>query len=127
MALRCLIVDDNPSYLRAARELLSAEGLLVVGVATTGSEARDRAGELLPDLILIDLNLGSESGFDVARQLAGNGQSAGARVILISSQDEDDLAELIEASPAIGFIAKSELSAEAIETLVLQSPKNGQT
>jgi CheY-like chemotaxis protein len=124
MALTCLIVDDNPGFLRAAQELLSLEGLAVVGVAATGVEAVSRVAKLRPDVVLIDLNLGSESGFDLARVLAADPLAAQSARILISSRAEDELAELIEESPALGFLAKPDLSAEAIRKLVLNGRRS---
>jgi PleD family two-component response regulator len=72
VALRCLIVDDNPGFLHAASALLEQEGVRVVGVASTGAEAVRRAAELRLDVTLLDVDLGGESGFDVARQLVGD-------------------------------------------------------
>ena len=94
--------------------MLEREGVAVVGVAVNGAEALRRAREFRPDVALVDISLGAESGFDVGWQVTphvGN-------VILISSQDEDDYAELIADSPAVGFLSKADLSAEAIRRLV---------
>jgi DNA-binding NarL/FixJ family response regulator len=113
--LRCVIVDDNPSVLIAARGLLEREGISVVGVAANSAEALEAVAELRPDVVLVDIDLGGESGFDLARRLDG------ASVILISTHAERDYADLIEASPAVGFLAKSELSASAIRA-VLNAP-----
>lgn len=123
MVLRCLIVDDNPQFLEAARELLDREGIDVVGVASTGVQALERAGELGPDVTLVDIDLGDESGFDVAQRLAdGEGRS---RVILISTYAETDFADLIAASPAVGFVSKSDLSASAISLILERADSEG--
>lgn len=116
--LRCLIVDDNPRFLSAARGLLEREGFEVVGVASTGTEAIARIQELSPDVTLLDIHLGSESGFEVARRLHQQTNHATSRVILISTHDEQDYADLIAASPALGFLAKSDLSAGAVRDLL---------
>jgi CheY-like chemotaxis protein len=113
--LSCLIVDDNAEYLEAARSLLEREGVTVVGVAATASDALERVGELRPQVALVDIDLGADSGFEVARGIA---KAAPTVVILISTHAEDDFAELIAESPAAGFISKSELSARAIQGLV---------
>jgi CheY-like chemotaxis protein len=113
--LRCLIVDDNPHFLEAARVLLEREGAVVVGVASTGAEAIERIQELSPDVTLLDIDLGGESGFEVARRLH---QQAACPVILISTHAEEDYADLIAASPALGFLAKSTLSASAVRDLL---------
>jgi DNA-binding NarL/FixJ family response regulator len=115
--LRCLIVDDNASFLRAAGTLLERQGLAVVGVASNGGEALRRARELRPDVVLVDIVLGGESGFDVARELAAD-DATDPTVILVSTHAEADFADLIQDTPAAGFVPKSELSAEAIRRLV---------
>ncbi len=123
MPLRCLLVDDNEAFLEAASLLLEREGVTVVGVASTIAEALRQARALQPDLILVDIGLGNESGFDLARLLARGGQGGqGADVILISTGAEADYAELIAESPAAGFLAKSELSARGISRILGHTP-----
>ena len=126
MALRSLIVDDNAGYLAAACALLEREGVDVVGVASSCAEAVQLAGKLHPDVALVDIDLGDESGFDVARRLAGAGGSALSPVVLISAYPEGDFAELIAASPAVGFLAKSNVSADNILELLRSSADGGQ-
>jgi DNA-binding NarL/FixJ family response regulator len=118
MTLRLMIVDDNPGFLVAARDLLQGEGLDVVAVASNSAEALRRAAELQPDVTLVDLDLGDESGFELARQLTVATAQTGSPVILISAYREQDLGDLVEASPALGFVSKSRLSAKAIRSLV---------
>jgi DNA-binding NarL/FixJ family response regulator len=114
MTLRVLIVDDNESFLGAARTLLERQGLSIVGLATTIAEARQQAGELRPDVVLVDISLGAESGFDLAHQLVEEDLDGTATVILTSTHAEADFADLIGESPAAGFVPKSHLSATAI-------------
>jgi CheY-like chemotaxis protein len=116
--VRCLIVDDSRRFLDAARGLLESQGMAVVGVASTGAEALRQVEELRPDVTLVDLDLGGESGFEVARRLEHDGGQSPPRMILISTHDEQDYADLIEASPAVGFLPKSALSAAAIRRLL---------
>ena len=117
MSLRAVIVDDSAEFLRVARSMLEREGITVVGSAQTGVEALRSAQEHDPDVVLLDVGLGEESGFDVAERLS---QASGARirVILISARSEQDLREFIDASPAIGFVPKALLSADAITKLL---------
>lgn len=117
MELRCLIVDDNPSFLEAASALLERGGVAIVGVASSGQKALERAAETQPDVALVDISLGSESGFDVARQLAAS-DAGGLKVILISTRGEAEFADLIEEAPVAGFVSKAQLSADAIRRLV---------
>jgi DNA-binding NarL/FixJ family response regulator len=115
MPLRCLIVDDHPAFLAAARDLLQRQGVSVVGLASTGADALRLSEELRPDVTLVDVELGSESGFDVARSLAGNGTQ---QLVLISTYAEQDFSELVATSPAAGFLSKSDLSRAAIEAVL---------
>jgi DNA-binding NarL/FixJ family response regulator len=66
--------------------------------------------------VLIDIVLGGESGFEVARQLSERGMGTAA-LILISTHSRADFANLIAESPAAGFLPKSELSADAIRRI----------
>jgi DNA-binding NarL/FixJ family response regulator len=111
--MRCLIVDDNRRFLDAARTLLEREGLAVVGIALTSAEALRETEVLRPDIVLVDVSLGAESGFELARRLVAD-HDRGPKVVLISTRSEADLADLIALSPAAGFLSKSDLSAEAI-------------
>ena len=127
MAFSVLIVDDNLPFLQAARVLLEQEGLRVVGVAASSAEALRRAEELRPEVVLVDITLGDESGFDLARRLAGGGPAGGCRddgaaVILISTHSEADFADLIAESVAEGFLPKPELSARAIARIMAGRP-----
>ena len=116
MGVSCLIVDDNPRFLRAARTLLEREGLTISGVATTSADALRQAATLEPDVVLVDVSLGDESGFELAKRLVAD--HARGAVILISTRSEGELADAIRLSPAAGFLVKSELSAEAIRSLL---------
>ena len=117
MPLRCLIVDDNASFLEAAAHILQREGLTVVGAASSIADALTKARELRPDVILVDIMLGQESGFDLARRLA-EADVGDPSVILISTHAEADFEDLIEEAPAAGFMPKSQLSASMIRRLV---------
>jgi CheY-like chemotaxis protein len=122
MPLRCLLVDDSDAFLRVASVLLEREGVTVAGVASNSAEALRQARALRPDVILVDVGLGDESGFDLARLLAQDGYGGQAAVIMISARAETDYAELTAESPAAGFLAKSELSARAIDRILGRIP-----
>jgi DNA-binding NarL/FixJ family response regulator len=105
-------------FLEDARLLLEQDGLRVVGVAATSAEALREAAELRPEIILVDIALGDESGFDLARRLARHEGGAGPAVILTSTRSAADFADLIADSAAAGFLPKAELSADAIRRIV---------
>jgi DNA-binding NarL/FixJ family response regulator len=117
--LRCLIVDDNTGFREEMRGLLTEQGLDVVGGAGSAADAHRQIAELRPDVALIDINLGDDSGLALARQLHEQpGQAGLPHLILISTHDEAEYADLIEASPAIGFLAKIDLSAATIRRML---------
>jgi DNA-binding NarL/FixJ family response regulator len=122
MCRRCLIVDDNPGYLSEACDLLQRQGMSVVGVASNGGVALAIAASDRPDLALVDVDLGTESGLDVARALATSDEPV--PVILISAYAEKDLRELLEDSPAVGFLPKSVVSRAAIDDLLGDRDEN---
>jgi DNA-binding NarL/FixJ family response regulator len=116
---RCLIVDDNTSFREEMRALLVEQGLDVIGGAGSAADAHRQIAELRPDVVLIDIDLGGESGFELARQLRTEPRDAASpHVILISTHDEAEYADLIQASPAIGFLAKCDLSAASVRRML---------
>ena len=113
-----MIVDDNRDFLDAAARLLEHQGISVVAVATSSVEGMQRIRELQPDVTLVDIDLGEESGFDVVEKLHRNGSGAAVRTILISTHAEEDFAEMVAASPALAFIPKAALSGAAIRDVL---------
>ena len=124
MTLQALIVDDNRDFLQAARTLLERDGITVRGVALTSTEGARLARELNPDVILVDIDLGGESGFDLTQRLDGDA-ALGSRVILISTHAEQDFADLVAQSPALGFLSKSRLSGTAVREMMSRGQPNG--
>jgi DNA-binding NarL/FixJ family response regulator len=115
MALRIVIVDDSLDFLDAARDALQKEGAIVEGSASTSAEALHLAEALQPDVILVDVHLGDESGLELAQRLA---EAHDTPIVLISAYLASELADLIVASAAIGFVSKSELSATTVSNLL---------
>jgi CheY-like chemotaxis protein len=123
MGLRLIVVDDNRSFADFARVLLERQGERVLGVACTSAEAVKLVAELRPDVVLVDMTLGDECGLDLAQLLAQPGCATAPVVILISAYSPCDVAELIAASPAAGFLPKPDLSADAIRQIVASSAR----
>jgi DNA-binding NarL/FixJ family response regulator len=123
LPVTCLIVDDSPQFYEAARQLLDDDGIMVVGFAANADEALDETLALRPDVVLVDVDLGTESGFDVADRLAGLPQG-GPPVVLISAESGTELAELVAASGALGFISKTDLSGDSILELLARNPED---
>jgi DNA-binding NarL/FixJ family response regulator len=111
-----LIVDDHETFRAGARRLLEAGGLDVIGEAADADAAIAAVDALRPELVLLDINLGPTSGFDVARQLTQGGD--GPEVILISSHEHWDVGAEIAACGARGFLAKDALSVAAVRRVL---------
>ncbi|MGB8402885.1 MAG: response regulator [Mycobacterium sp.] len=116
--MRCVLVDDNDQFLDVARRLLERGGFAVVGTASTSADALRSVRDLRPDVTVVDVHLGSESGFDLAEQLRRDAEHGDSAVILTSATPEQEFIERIESSPALGFLRKSALSAQAIAHLL---------
>ena len=116
MARTVLVVDDHAGFRSRARLLLAAEGYEVVGEAGDGATAVAEAGRLRPDVVLLDVQLPDADGFDVAARLTANGDAPA--VVLTSSRDWSDSADLIARSGARGFVPKDQLSGQAVGELL---------
>lgn len=111
-----LIVDDHEGFRARARYVLESDGFEVVGEAADGEAALAAARALAPDIVLVDIQLPDQDGFELAKQLTSDG--AGPAIVLISSHDATDFGSLIRASGARGFIAKDELSGTRLRSLL---------
>ena len=94
--------------------LLETQGIDVVGAAGSATDALAQIAELRPDVALIDIDLGRENGLALARRVNDGAADGIPKVILISTHDESEFADLIEATSAVGFLSKTELSAATI-------------
>ena len=87
----------------------------MIGEAADGREALSVAGELEPDIVLLDVQLPDIDGIEVASQLTADG--AGPAIVLTSTRDESDFGPQLQQSGARGFVPKGEISAERITSL----------
>jgi DNA-binding NarL/FixJ family response regulator len=109
-----LIVDDHPGFRSAARALLEAAGFDVVGEAADGAAAIAAAGQLRPEVVLLDVQLPDIDGFLVAERIGDNGPA----IVLISSRAAGSFRRRLAANPALSFIPKSELSGETLAAAI---------
>lgn len=111
-----LIVDDHDDFRRQARALLEAEGLRVIGEARDAASAIAAAGELGPDVVLLDIGLPDRDGFRVAVELLQLAKRP--LVVLISSRDLAEVQYRLEGAAVAGFIQKDDLSAKTLAALL---------
>jgi len=106
MAVRILLVDDHPLTREALGSLLAQHGFAVVGEAADGAEALERAAELEPDLVLLDLSM---PGVDGLTALPGIREAAPdcEVVVLTASGTEENLLAAIRGGAA-GYLLKTE-------------------
>jgi DNA-binding NarL/FixJ family response regulator len=107
MSARVLIVDDQRTFREAARGLLERRGYQVVGEAGDATAAVDLGSRLLPDAVLLDVRLGEDDGFAVARALSR--ACPGAAVLLVSCDDHRHRRDELAACGARGFVLKAQL------------------
>jgi CheY-like chemotaxis protein len=116
--MRCLIVDDSSDFRDAASSMLRRAGIDVVGLASNSAEALRCYENSHPDVALVDVNLGGEDGFELTERLHRASGSQPLAIILVSTYEEADFTEMIDDSPAVGFVQKISLSAHAIRDLL---------
>jgi CheY-like chemotaxis protein len=103
--VRVLVVDDQVLFRRVMSAVVDeTEGFVLVGCAASGEESIVAARVLLPDLILMDVNLPGIDGMEATRRLRGDRSAA---VVLLSTYDEDDWDGQAQECGAVAYIAKS--------------------
>jgi DNA-binding NarL/FixJ family response regulator len=116
VATRVFIVDDHQPFRAAARLALERAGFDVVGEAADGGSALTGITRVRPELVLLDVNLPDLDGFDVAARLAGLG--CPSAIVFVSAGDGPAQRRRVAASPALGFLPKSEFSVTALTELI---------
>ena len=117
MGRTVLIVDDHPSFRSSAHAILEADGFEVVAEVADGASALERAAELHPDVVLLDVQLPDMTGFEVCSSLC-SANGASPKVVLVSSRDAADYGDQIAGCGACGFVPKGELSGAAGRALL---------
>ena len=103
--IRALIVDDHALFRRGLEMVLAAEDdIELVGEASDGAEAVQKAGESLPDVVLMDIRMPKSSGIEACRAMKEVAPSSKI-VMLTISDEEEDLFEAIRAG-ASGYLLK---------------------
>lgn len=122
--LRLMIVDDHPVVREGLRGMLEADpGITVVGEAASGDEAVARAGELRPDVILMDLRMPDGDGVSATGRILS--ERPESRVIVLTTYETDqDIVRAVEAGAA-GYLLKDTSRADLLAAIV--SAARGET
>lgn len=114
--IRVLVVDDHPVWRSGVRNDLEGSGLAeVVGEAEDGGQAIELAREVMPEVVLMDLQLPNVSGVDATRQIIAD--SPHVKILVLSaSAEEADVLEAVKAG-ASGYLLKSSASHELIDAV----------
>jgi DNA-binding NarL/FixJ family response regulator len=113
--VRVLVVDDQDAYRRAMTAVVEeTSGFVVVGSASSGEESLVAAGELGPDLVLMDVNLPGMDGIEAASRLTDT-----AVVVLLSTYDEDEFDSA--GCGAAAYVSKAAFSPERLQQVWQES------
>jgi DNA-binding NarL/FixJ family response regulator len=114
-----LVVDDQPPFRMAAKAVLRrASGFELVGEASSGEEAVEKVDELLPELVLMDINMGTMNGVEATRRIVA--AHPDTVVLLCSTYDASDLPAGAAESGARAYVHKEHLSPSALEEMWAQ-------
>ena len=112
--VRVLLVDDQPDFLRAMAAVVEeTPGFVVAGEASSGEECLSVAARLLPDVVLMDVNLPGIDGLEATRRLRD--RDAPPVVILLSTYDDDAGEHFVAECGATAYITKSDLGPDRLE------------
>ena len=116
MPVRVLIVDDQEPFRMAARMVVEAtDGFEVVGESETGEDSVDKARELEPDLVLMDVNLPGINGLDATRQILAE-HGGGVVILLLSTYEEEEYAHRAAECGAAAYIPKAVFGPDRLES-----------
>lgn len=111
--VRILVVDDFVPWLHLVLTLLESENnLQIISTAVDGTEAVQKAEELQPDLILMDLGLPGINGIEATRQIGI--VSPGSKVLFLTHHSEPDIIQAAFDAGASGYVFKSDFNADLI-------------
>ena len=114
--VRVLLVDDQAAFLRAMTSVVQeTPGFEVAGEASSGEDSLVAAAELLPDLVLMDVNLPGIDGLETTRRLRE--RDCPPVVLLLSTYDEDLGEQFVAESGATAYITKSVFGPEVLEAV----------
>jgi two-component system invasion response regulator UvrY len=117
-----LIVDDQAPFRAAARSVVRATaGFFVAGEASSGEDAVEKAANLLPDLVLMDINMEGIGGIEATRRISAD--RPGAQVVLLSTYDAQDLPSDARTCGAVAYVHKEHFGPDVLEGVWAGDPE----
>ncbi len=121
--MRILIADDHHLIRRGVADLLSKEaGWEICGEATDAAQALQKASELNPDLVLLDISMPDGSGLEAARRIRQ--EIPHVRILMMSHHDATQFVQSALESGADGCIDKACLALDLVATIKNLQPRN---
>lgn len=115
-SIRVLLTDDYAPWRRHVRTMLEARPQLeVVGEASSGSEAIEKAKDLKPDVVFLDISLPDLNGFEVTLRIFEDAPQS--KVIILSQQIDEDLVRAALGAGASGFLLKTAPPADIVSAV----------
>jgi DNA-binding NarL/FixJ family response regulator len=121
--LRILVADDHEIVRRGLVSLLKSHaGWEVCGEARDGREAVEKAKELRPDIVILDVGMPNLNGLEAARQMLRN--NAHSRILILTITDTDEVVRAVLDAGARGFVLKSDAARDLVAAVeALQANK----
>ena len=114
--IRVLVVEDYEPFRRfTCSTLQKRRDLRIISESCDGPDAVQKAQELLPDLILLDIGLPQLNGLEVARRIRE--RQPNSKIIFLTENRSSDIVEAALRTGATGYVAKSEASSELLPAL----------
>ena len=117
MAVRVLIADDHRLFAEALRAILGGDRRIdIVGLAASGDEAVEKAKELEPDVILMDISMPGLNGVEATREILANQKKI--RVLMVTGSDARQDVDAARTAGAAGYVTKDKIAAELIGAII---------
>ncbi len=114
---RVLIADDHRLFAEALRAILGSEASVeVVGLAASGAEAVERAGELEPDVVLMDISMPGVDGIEATKRILA--ERPGTRVLMVTGSDARQDVDAARLAGAAGYVTKDRIAAELVRAIL---------